>query len=101
MKVNLQALDREQVPEPYNTFERPYVFRTYQVPSGTKCQWTGCPSNAHAFIVQMANMSEEVMADWLNQKDEDVRLPGTYVCSIHYLPFITEEPNARPDRTDS
>lgn len=86
--VPVVALDREEVPPPYATFERPYIYRTYQV-EGKECGHPDCSNNAHVGIVEPSDLNEDQVATWLEQGDDSIRVPVAHRCAVHYLGTVS------------
>jgi hypothetical protein len=84
-------IDREQVPEPYNTFERPWVYRTYIIPEDSLCERPGCFCVAHVGLMEMDAANLEI---WETQEGE-ITGEMSYWCAMDYAQAL-EQPVPEP-----
>ena len=90
---NAADIDKEQVPEPHNTFERPWVYYTYMVHEGATCAAPGCGLLAHVGLIEM---DEENIEKWETQEGE-VEGEMVYWCALDYANAISgEAPEPEP-----
>lgn len=91
VSVKAADIDREQVPEPHNTFDRPWVYYTYIVPEGTLCQ-ANCGLIAHAGVIELDDENKE---KWEAQQGF-IEGDMTYWCALDYANAIIGEVQPQP-----
>lgn len=89
-------IDREQVPEPHNTFDRPWVYYTYNVPPDTICAKADCGLYAHIGLMEL---DDDNVSIWEGQ-EEDITGDMTYWCAIDYSGAIVQQETPTEPQTE-